>query len=89
MNGWLTPTVIIFCIVTVFGAGGAFLAIDSVEERVTKVEEEVILRPEFEAVVERVEDGQDRIEKDVDEIKGDVKSIEQMIQQHYGVGDNH
>jgi len=39
--------------------------------------------------IQSVEDGQDRIEKDVDEIKGDVKSIEQMIQQHYGVGDTH
>jgi len=25
----------------------------------------------------------------VDEIKGDIKSIEQMIQQHYGAGDSH
>jgi len=89
MNGWMTPTVVIFCIVTVFGAGGAFLAIDSVEDRVTKVEEEVILRPEFEAVVKRVEDGQDTIKEDVQEIKEDVKGIEQMIQQHYGVGDDH
>ena len=86
MNGW-TPT--IFVLGVVFVSGGAFWAIDSVEERVTKVEEEVILRPEFEAVVERVEDGQDRIEKDVDEIKGDVKNIERLIQQHYGVGDEH
>lgn len=86
MNGW-TP--MIFVLSIVFASGGAFWAIDSVEERVTKVEAEVILRPEFEAVVERVEDGQDRIEKDVDEIKSDVKSIERMIQQHYGVGDTH
>ncbi len=86
MNGW-TPT--IFVLGVVFASGGAFWAIDSVEERVTKVEKEVILRPEFEAVVKRVEDGQDTIKEDVQEIKEDVKGIERMIQQHYGVGDDH
>ena len=86
MNGW-NPA--IFVLGVVFASGGAFWAIDSVEERVTKVEEEVILRPEFEAVVQRVEQGQETLKEDVGEIKEDVKSIEKMIQQHYGVGDSH
>jgi len=88
MNG-VTPTVVLFCIGVVFASGGAFWAIDSVGDRVTKVEKEVILRPEFEAVVKRVEDGQETIKDDVQEIKEDVKGIERMIQQHYGVGDDH
>jgi len=79
MNGWVTPAIIIFCITIVFGAGGVYVV----------TQKDTVERPEFEAVVERIEQGQDRIEKDVDEIKGDVKNIEKMIQQHYGVGDDH
>jgi len=78
MNGW-TPAIAIFLITAVFGAGGVYVV----------TQKDMVERPEFDAVVERIEEGQDRIEKDVDEIKGDVKSIEQMIQQHYGVGDEH
>jgi len=79
MNG-ITPTVILFCVGVVFASGGAFWAIDSVENRVTKVEDrvekEVILRPEFEAVVKRVEQAQETV-------KDDVKDIKNIIQGHY------
>jgi len=88
MNG-VTPTVVLFCIGVVFASGGAFWAIDSVGDRVTKVEEEVILRPEFDAVVKGIEQGQKTLEKGQDDIKKDVKNIERMIQQHYSVGEDH
>jgi len=89
MNG-VTPTVILFCIGVVFASGGAFWAIDSVEERVAKVEaQDVVQHPEFDAIVKSIEDKQDILKEDVDEIKGDVKGIEKLIRQHYSVGEDH
>ncbi len=93
MNGW-TPAIAIFLLTIVFGAGGVYVVtqdtvsetqLEAVEEKVEALEEEdVVLHPEFDAVVERIEQGQHTLEKDVGEIKDDIKSIEGILREQYG-----
>ncbi len=93
MNGW-TPAIAIFLLTIVFGAGGVYVItqdtvsetqLEAVEDKVEALEkEDVVLHPEFDAVVERIEQGQQTLKEDVGEIKGDVKEIERMIRRQYG-----
>ena len=72
-----------------FSAGGTYtlttiMAQKEIVEQAEfeKLEQKVIKRREFEAVV-------GGMKGDISEIKGDVKGIEQLIRKHYSVGDDH
>ena len=85
MNGW-TPAIAIFLLTIVFGAGGVYVVtqdtvsetqLEAVEEKVEALEEaDVVLHPEFDAVVERIDQRQETLEKGQDEIKQMIRERE-------------
>ncbi len=81
MNGWFTPAILTSLVLLIFGSGGFYYLTDNRLEEIES--QKVILRPEFEAVIEaivsRIERSDDAIEKDVAEIKTDIKSIERIL----------